>query len=460
MSRALVFGTLLPDPGDDARRREILDLIAASSEFEAGNDASRIKPLRKLLAAAYPEGPPKVLDCFAGGGAIPLEALRLGCDPTAIDLNPVAHLIEKACLEYPQRFGQPGQLGRNDLAEDFLYWSGWVRDRVAAQLASVFPTDEHGNRPGVYFWCRTIRCPDPSCNREIPLVSSRWLANSTRRKAWIEFHAESTAISITVHTTGKPTTDPKSGTIRASSATCPACGAGIPASEMRQHGKRVGFGTQLYAVMDIDGRNRTYRTPTQAEIDGALVQAAVLLQDLPDLDDGTSGVPDEPCDAIGYINLQNLVFGFDTWRSLFNSRQLYVLGRLAEAVREAHAEMLSRSIERDYARALATYLAFLVDKMADYDSSFTSWRTTAEATRSTFPRQAISMVWDYVETDPFGGDGVSIGRITPGGSNLPFATRPTRRIVLRRCYEATRRRSLSKTGRLTLSWLILPTTYR
>src|SRR5439155_1651904 len=117
-----VFGTLLPDPGDDATRKEILELLAAASTFEASTNPSRINPLRKLLAEAYPDGAPKVLDCFAGGGAIPLEALRLGCDTTAIDLNPVAHLIEKCVLEYPQRFGQPGPIGENPLAADFVKW--------------------------------------------------------------------------------------------------------------------------------------------------------------------------------------------------------------------------------------------------------------------------------------------------------------------------------------------------
>jgi len=106
MSRAVVFGTLLSDPADDRRRKEILNLLAAGSEFEAASDASRLNPLRRLLSEAFPNGPPKVLDCFAGGGAIPLEALRLGCDTTALELNPVAHLIEKACLEFPQKYGQ------------------------------------------------------------------------------------------------------------------------------------------------------------------------------------------------------------------------------------------------------------------------------------------------------------------------------------------------------------------
>ena len=404
MSRAIVFGALLPDPGNDARRQEILDLLGAASELEAASDGGRMNPLRKLLADAYPDGAPKVLDCFAGGGAIPLEALRLGCDTTALELNPVAHLIEKACLEYPQRYGQLVGLGTNQLAEDFLTWAEWVRAEVANDLAAVFPTDASGNSPAVYFWCRTMKCPDPGCGREIPLVSSRWLANSSRRKAWIEFHTEGTRIAITVHTVGNPATDPSVGTIKASSSICPACRASATASEVRNYGKSVGFGARLYAVLAIYKRNRTYRSPTVAEIDGALTQAKRQLATLPEMDDGTSAVPDEVCDPNGFRRVQNLVFGIDTFAELFNTRQLYVLGRLALGVRKAHVAMLAKGLDSDYARALATYLAFMVDKIADYDSSFTSWRTTAEASRSTFPRQAIAMIWDYIETDPFRND--------------------------------------------------------
>ena len=174
MSRAVVFGTLLPNPADGFRRKEILDLLAKASPFEASIEPSQINPLRKILAQAYPDGPPKVLDCFAGGGAIPLEALRLGCDITAVDLNPVAHLIEKCVLEFPQRFRGPGPLGENVLAEDFIRWARWVRDLVEDRLASVFPADGRGRRPAVYFWARTMECLSPTCRADIPLLSSFW----------------------------------------------------------------------------------------------------------------------------------------------------------------------------------------------------------------------------------------------------------------------------------------------
>lgn len=404
MSRAVVFGTLLPDPGDDARRKEVLDLLAEAAPFEASVQEARINPLKKLLAEAYPDGPPKVLDCFAGGGAIPLEALRLGCDVTAVDLNPVAHLIQKCVLEYPQCFGEIDELGNNTLADDFVTWAEWVRQRVAPKLAEVFPADDTGRRPAVYFWARTMTCPNPSCRVEIPLLSSFWLANSSRRTVWVEPVSHDGRIDLVLRHGDPPAGfDADAGTVKASSVTCPGCSTSTVAKDVRIHAKGTGLGSRLYAVLDIDGRERTYRTPRQDEIDGATRLAAARLSDLEDTPDGTSALPDEPVDEIAFRNLQNLVYGFDTWRSLFSDRNLYVLGTLCAAVREAHEEMTTVGIAPDRALAITTYLALLVDKIVDYASTFVTWRPTAEASRGTFARQAISMSWDYIESDPVEG---------------------------------------------------------
>lgn len=403
MSRAVVFGTLLPDPGDAARRKEILDLLAQASPFEASVRAAQINPLRELLADAYPDGPPKVLDCFAGGGAILLEALRLGCDTTAVDLNPVAYLIEKCVLEYPQRFGQAIGLGRNALADDFVRWAAWVRKQVDPKLAKVFPADAKGRRPAVYFWARTMRCPNPSCRAEIPLLSSYWLANSTRRSAWVEVVGRPGRIDLHVRS-GRPPAglDPEAGTVKASSVTCPGCGISTVAREVREYGKRVGFDRRLYAVLDIEGRVRTYRAPRPEEVEGAEMLATALLPELEETPDGTSALPDEDMVESQYRRYGNLVYGIDTFRGLFNDRQLYVLGSLCEAVRAAHKEMLTEGMDSDRAVALATYLGLCVDRIADYDSTFCLWATTGDLVAHTFTRQAIAMVWEYPEIDPLG----------------------------------------------------------
>lgn len=401
MSRAMVFGTLLPDPEDDASRRQILRHLAQAAPFEAADNPSLINPLRELLAQAHPDGPPKVLDCFAGGGAIPLEALRLGCDTTAIDLNPVAHLIEKCVLEYPQRFGHPGPMGDNPLADDFVKWAQWVADRVEPKRAKVFLADRSGRRPAVYFWARTMECPNPACRTQIPLLSSFWLANSGRRTVWVEPDSRSGRIQLHVRTGSPPAElDLSSGTVKASSVTCPGCGTSTPAKAVREYAKKVGLGHLLYAVLEIDGAVRTYRESRPDEIEGADTLASALLDDLAETPDGTSALPDEPMVKSQYRRYGNLVYGIDTFRGLFNDRQLYVLGCLCESVRVAHSEMLASGMDSERAVAISTYLGLCVDRIADYDSSFCGWHVKGEKVRSTFARQAIAMVWDYVEIDP------------------------------------------------------------
>lgn len=405
MSRAVVFGTLMPDPGNSEDRADLVKDLAWAADFSHSGSDAALAPLRTALADAYRAAPPRVLDCFAGGGAIPLEAVRLGCNVTALDVNPVAHLLERGCLEYPQRWGRgDGHLG-NQLAEDFLTWSQWIQGEVATDLSTVFPRPADHTQPTVYFWCRTMVCSNPVCNREIPLVASRWLANSSRRLAWIEFSTELNAIAIKVCASGSPSTDPTQGTIKASSATCPACETSVTAKNVRTYGRTVGFGSRLYAVLDIFQRQRTYRDPTNAEISGAFVEAKRLLTLLPELPDGTSAVPDEDMVKSQYRRYGNLVYGIDTFAGLWNTRQLYVLGRLSQAVRDAYVAMTKTGMDPDRARALATYLGFVVDKIAEHNSAFATWQATGrEASRGTFPRQAITMAWDYVETHPMSGD--------------------------------------------------------
>jgi putative DNA methylase len=404
MSRAIVFGTLLPAPETEDGRSAALKALADAAPFGATSDAHLIGTLRQLLGTDENGSAPRVLDCFAGGGAIPLEAARLGCNVTAFDLNPVAHLIERATLEFPQRFGQPDSHGANPLADDFLYWSDWIATRARQAVSPLFPRDDSDREQAVYFWCRTMPCPNPSCGIEIPLMSSFYLAKSTRRNVWVDLDVTvpvRPAISIV---NGKPpdVQAATAGTVKASSVTCPNCHASVPAKEVRAWAKSQGLGVRLYAVMEVQGNSRTYRAPTANEENAAINLAGEALASLEHEEtEFASTIPDEDVDAIGYINLQNLVYGYARWRDLFGARQLVVLATCAELVREAHATMVAEGMKEDRARAIATYLAFLVDKMADYDSSFTSWATSGEFSRSTFPRQAIAMTWDFVEAYPF-----------------------------------------------------------
>ena len=357
--------------------------------------------LRAELAKAWPVRRPRVLDCFAGGGAIPLEAVRLGCDVHAGDINPVAHLVQLGTLDYPMRFSERDPRGRYQLVEDVKYWSTWVGERAEAELALHFPRPGKG-RPAIYFWCRTMPCPDASCGREIPLMTSRKLADSTRIYR-VDLSVVGDVIAIDV-AAGEPTdgSDWTVGTMKGSSVACPACGATAPAKEVRRYAKSVGFGARLYAVMDVHDRERTYRAPTTEEVEAAYAARAALL-DLPEAEDGVSAIPDEAMVLSQARCLRNLVYGIETWSGLFNDRQLLVLGTLTRLIRDAHASMVAGGMEAARARAVATYLAFVADKIADYNSSFCTWAPRGEFLRDTFPQQSIRMAWDFTEVDPFAG---------------------------------------------------------
>lgn len=403
MSRAVVFGSLFPDPGSDVARDKILAAVAAASPFKASVREELIGPLRRLLRDATGDSPPRVLDCFAGGGAIPLEALRLGCDTTAVDLNPVAHLIERCALEFPQVYGQMDPSGKNVLADDFAEWAEWVRGYAEPLLSKVFPTDSRSRKPAIYFWARTMSCPNPTCGLEMPLVSSFWIARSTRRTAWAEWRIEDGRVNLEVRTGPPPKEfDPSRGTVKASSATCLGCGTSLPAKAVRATARAKGFGHRLYAVADIEGRVRGYRSPREDEVEGAQTLATALLDTLPDYPEGTTAVPDEPMVKSQYRIYCNLIYGIDSFRGLFTNRQLYVHASLCQAVRAAHEEMLEGGMDSGRARVTATYLALCVDRITAYNSTHSSAHVTLEAIRDTFPQQSIRSVWDFVEIDPLG----------------------------------------------------------
>lgn len=398
MTRAMAAAALI-DEADDVD--EVLSKIAEAMPPKKLLKNDAVGWLKHRIRQDHGHRP-KVLDCFAGGGAIPLEAMRLGCDTTAMDLNPVAHLVELACLDYPQRFGDTDMDGRNTLVVDVERWAMWVADEAAKAVAHLYPGVE--GRPPVpyYFWVRTMPSPDPSREVEIPILSSRLLAEG-RRDAWVTTSLALDGVDIKVHQ-GEPPDDPtlKDGFESAGSVTCPISGVTAPQRDVKAYGMAHAFGYRLYAVCDVDGRNRTYRAPTPAEFEGLeLATAELATFSDAEFEDGTSRLPDELVDEIGYRNLQFLPYGYRTWRSLFTDRQLLLYATLSANIRAAHKMMLSEGMEADRARAVATYLAFALDKVADRNSAFSSWATNRETIRGTFPGQTVQMRWDFCENYPF-----------------------------------------------------------
>jgi putative DNA methylase len=241
MSRAVVFASLVPNPEDDADRKQLLDTIARTASFAvASGDSGRMRPLRDAISRAWPNDRPKVLDCFAGGGAIPLEAARLGCEVTATDINPVAYLIQRCVLEYPAKYGGHDNRGARPFVDDFVRWAEWVKLHADERLAPVFPRPERATaRVAAYFWARTIPCADPNCGRIIPIISSRKLVDSSR-KVRVDYDTKPDRIELRV-ANGKPDdgSDWSIGTktSRGSSVTvtCPKCGTSRPDKELRAY---------------------------------------------------------------------------------------------------------------------------------------------------------------------------------------------------------------------------------
>lgn len=303
-------------------------------------------------------------------------------------------------LEYPELFSQPTQDGKNSLAEDVRRWGQWVREQARIEVQELFPAGDAGRRGLVWFWARTMPCANPACGVDVPLVKSWWLAKG-RNRVWLEPALEDGLIRLTLRSGAEITRqDRDTGTVKAASVTCPACSATISAAAVREHGKRVGYGVRLLGVLEQTPGGRSYRAPEESDL-AATLAADSFLDELDEYEDGTAAIPDELIDPTKYRRLQSLVFGIRRYRDLFTPRQLVVLTALCRASRRAHAEMLAEGVEPERARAVATYLGLLIDRIADYNSAFCSWHLTGEKTGHTYARQAIPMIWDFTEIDPF-----------------------------------------------------------
>jgi putative DNA methylase len=401
MARSMVYASLLDDP-EERQRSEDENLIVDSLPFAGLLTSAAIRQMRVRLHEQYGR-PPKVLDCFAGGGAIPLEALRLGCDTTALDLNPVAHLVERGAIEFPQRFREVDERGRSALVVDVQRWAKWVANTTASEVADLYPVrPDTGTPTPYYFWVRTMPSPDPTTEAEIPILSSRLLAEG-RRNAWVEVEVAGKEIRLRVHQGDAPD-DPtlKEGFESGGSVTCPISGMTSPQREVKAFGKTHGFGQRLYAVCDVDGHERRYREPSEEELAAAdLARIRREALEGTEYSEGTSVIPDEVVDEIGYNNLQFLPYGYATWRSLFTDRQIVLYATLSQNIRRAHERMIEGGMDAERAAAVAAYLAFILDKVADRNSAFSSWATNRETIRGTFPGQTVQMRWDFCENYPF-----------------------------------------------------------
>ena len=398
-----------------------------------------------------PEKLPAFHDPFAGGGSIPLEAQRLGLKSYASDLNPVAVTINKAMIEIPPKFAgkkpvgpisnsdkQPNLMedwsGAKGLAEDVRRYGAWMRTEAEQRIGHLYPKIEitaeiARDRPDLkpllgqkltviaWLWARTVKSPNPAFSHaEVPLASTFVLSSKAGKEAYVEPVVEGDLYRFTVKM-GKPPASAKNGTKaagRGANFLCLLSGTPMSGSYIKAEGQAGRMGARLMAIVAEGDRGRIYFSPTTS-IEAVANQAMPTWKPLGDVPARLTGGTCVP-------------YGLREWGDLFTLRQLTALTTFSDLAQEAidkvradalTAGMADDGLELDvggsgataYAQAIGVYLALTIDKASDYCSSICSWHSSKELIRNTFGRQAIPMVWDFAETNPFS---ESAGNVSSG----------------------------------------------
>ena len=430
-SRAVLLALLLPDPCDEhcpeefkqqARkilrkvrqpptndtelRQGLLSFIANFANWKNAADRTHLDVSRALVKAAHGEEPPLVVDPFAGGGSIPLEALRLGCEAFASDLNPVACLILKVMLEDIPRHG-PG------LAEELRRAGDEIKQQAEQELADLYPKDPNRATPIAYLWARTVRCEAPNCGAEIPLMRSFWLCKKAKRKRALRHRVERCegeppSVEFEVFEP-KADKEVRGGTVTRARATCLCCDAVLPPERVRAQlaaerggadvifdaeGRRIG-GARMTAVVTLKSgqAGRHYRLPTDADYEAVRKAQERVGHVLEEWElggkQGFCPVPDEPLPPIGTLGFRVQRYGMLQWGDLFTARQKVALVTLGQ--------LLNNSSDKQH---IILFLELAISRFMDDFSSLVRWMDR-ETPAATYTLQALPIKWDFCEIDPF-----------------------------------------------------------
>lgn len=460
-ARAVLFAQLVDDPSSDpslteeqqkVERERLHGIIRRLARWESAGNADLLREAHEEIVRSTGGSPPAILDPFAGGGAIPLEAQRLGLQAHASDLNPVAVLINKALIEIPPKFaGQapvfPGVADTRaawpratGLAADVRGYGAWMCKRAKERIGHLYPdamiVDETTRKQSrattvAWIWARTLICPNPACSIEMPLVRSWWLGKRKGKEAYviptvIEDVATGRRVEFTIgRDMAKGPTASTDGTVGRQGAVCVACGSAVQLTYVREESRAKRMGSRLMAIVANGNRGRVYVAPNDAHVEAASVG---IPGGLP-----TGNIFNWP----GRINVYT--YGLTKFAELFTHRQLIALTTFSDLVAEARDKALrdaaaaglpsdARLAEAGtgaeaYADAVATYLGMAVSRTTDLNNSLVTWSNSRDQARNLFARQAIPMAWDFVEVSPFAraaGD-LSIATETQGEAleNLP-----------------------------------------
>jgi len=440
-SRATSYAALIPtvSPGDKEELNKKRDFIIEFSKWKNSLNQTMVEEARKDILKANNGKPPKVLDPFGGGGAIPLEALRLGCETYSNDYNPVAVLIQKCTLEYPQKYGKPFKIKNNPstlfpeiikqktldfdlkivpnrLLYDVGKWSNWVLKEAKKEIGKFYPLDPDGSMPVGYIWARTIPCQNPSCGAEIPLMRQFWLAKKKNKKVALFPYVEAKKVHFKIVGDGYETIpegfNPAQGTVAKAVAICLVCGAVIDAKTTRKLFQVGRAGQRMVAVITYIKNNqlknnikgKKYRIAIDKDMQ-IYEEARIYLKEKREklrLEQGIDPIPNESIPLMsGVFNVP--IYGINVWGDLFNSRQKLCMISFIEKVRNAYKWILEEVCKEDYVKAISSYLAISINNIAEKNNLISRWANTKETIAGSFSRQALPMVWDCFELNPFSG---------------------------------------------------------
>lgn len=469
-ARAVLFSQMVNDPGYErtlgrgwnkekaqVERERLFEILRKLVQWENTNNQDVLNEAREEIMKSWretcalnrdhpqakelfdPEKLPAFHDPFAGGGAIPLEAQRLGLEAWASDLNPVAVLINKAMIEIPPRFaGQkpvgplskgessgkfiknPDWSGAKGLAEDVRRYGHWMRDEAEKRIGHLYPTVEitkemAKDRPDLepligkkltviaWLWARTVKSPNPAFSHvDVPLVSSFYLSTKKGKEAWVEplIRKDGSGYDFVVRTTGKPKLEE---TINRKGGICLMSGTPMDFKYLRAEGKAGRMGSRLMAIVAEGERRRVYLSPTEH-------QEIIARQKKPEW------MPTFETHGKCRVNIG--LYGLTTWDKLFTPRQIVALTTFSDlvggAIEKCRQEAIAAGMPDEgvpldaggtgalaYAQAVGVYLGLGIDRLTDRMSSICGWDSSRQSNRNTFGRQAIPMTWDYSESNPF-----------------------------------------------------------
>ena len=441
--RAVIFASMVDDPSsymDDAEaaameRSRLHDLIKRLVVWENSNDANLLAEARweiaRSVARSRNETPPDqanpdevlrylgdkalpIYDPFCGGGSIPLEAQRLGMRAVGSDLNPVAVLITKTLIELPPKFAnrppanpeadpmgmtvgkgkkakKVAWRGAAGLANDIRYYGRQIHEIAWNRIGNLYPKakllDNNEATAIAWLWVHTVPCPNPACGVAMPLSTTFQASKKSGNEHWMKPIVDHVAKTISFEVQDHSEGVPSGGTVGRNGAICVACGSTVPLEYVREQARIGNMSEQMTAVVADGNRKRQFLSPTDEHIRAT----------------SPSEPPPRPNGSLSQqasdFRIQR--YGFLEWHQLFTERQLLSLATFTDLLMEVGEMVVRDGGDTDYANAVRTYIALAIGKIANGCSKFNRWRNSLHKVEGVFTRQAISMVWDFAETNPF-----------------------------------------------------------